>query len=141
MISDLRGDSISSVDILDSGLFEATMDSGAVLTSKSSVVPEFSIGSVQTVDASAAASVNLSKKAGSSKNLSFGFKIPRGKDATIAVDPTVESLPAGSTPAIQTSPITDGLRIKFYIPKGEKGEKGDENIYVGCEPPEDTSQI
>ena len=52
------------------------------------IVPNFSIGTVNTVENSDPANVSL---AGSEKNIKINFDIPKGKNGTDAISPLIET--------------------------------------------------
>lgn len=98
-LEDLRGESISSIEINSNGGISVTTSLGNVLESYGTIIPEFVVNSVSTVESSNNANVSVSKDA----------------DGKWAFD--------------------------FSIPKGERGEKGDDNIHIGPTPPEDPNKI
>ena len=98
-LEDLRGESISSIEVNSNGGISITTSLGNVLESSGTIIPEFIVNSVSTVESSNNAKVSVSKDA----------------DGKWAFD--------------------------FSIPKGQRGEKGDDNIHIGPTPPEDPNKI
>lgn len=141
-LSDLRGDSIQSVNIIDdSGALEVTMTSGKKIVSTGSVLPIFNTGTTETLDwdQSAVATIN---KTNAPREWALDVKIPRGKPATVTVVESVEKLPPESQPYVtDLNPSISDANLKFGIPQGEKGDPGDENVYIGCTEPTDKTQI
>lgn len=149
-LDDLRGDSITNVEINDYGKFEVTTsykrktESGEFLiesskyTTENSVLPTFNQGYTNTLAPDDDAHVTVTKNGVNGWDLNFA--IPRGRDARVSVSRTLTVEP--DVPAAVINEGTDAnAQLRFEIPKGEKGDKGDENVYIGCEPPEDLNMI
>ena len=149
-LDDLRGDSVTGVEVNDDGKIEITTsykrktENGEYLiesstyTSENSVLPTFKQGYTNTLSPDDDAHVTVTKAGPNEWDLNFA--VPRGKDAKIAVSRTVTV--ESDVPAAVINEGTDtNAQLRFDIPKGEKGDKGDENVYIGCEPPEDLNMI
>ena len=149
-MDDLRGDSISNIEINELGQLEITTsykrktENGEMLTESSklttdnSVFPEFRSGYVQTVSPDDKANVTFSKTG--PKEFEMNFTIPRGRDASISVSRTV-SVESDEPAAVINEGTASNAQLRFEIPRGVKGDKGDENVHIGCEPPENTDMI
>ena len=147
-LDDLRGDSISNIEINDLGQLEVTTsykrktENGEMLYESSkysttnTVLPEFVSGSVNTISADDKASVILSKT-GNPREWEMNFSIPRGRDSSIYVSRTV-TLEPDEPAAVINEGTPSNAQLRFEIPKGEKG---DENVHIGCEPPANTDMI
>lgn len=147
-LDDLRGDMISNVEINHLGQIEVTTsykrktENGEILketskyTTENNVLPEFKTGSVNTVSSDDQANVILSKTS-NPKEWEMNFAIPRGRDASISVSRTV-TLEPGEPAAVINEGTPSNAQLRFEIPKGEKG---DENVHIGCEPPANTDMI
>lgn len=70
----------------------------------------------------------------------MNFAIPSGRNAEISVYDTVTLEPGSAANVVNKGTKADA-HLLFEIPRGEKGDKGDEHIYVGTVAPEDTSLI
>ena len=64
----------------------------------------------------------------------MSLKVPKGKPASITVVNSVEKLAPDAQPYVtDLNPDISDANLKFGIPQGEKGDKGDENIAIGCQ--------
>lgn len=150
-LDDLRGDSITGVEINRDGQLEISTsykrktESGEVLTETSvystsnTVLPTFKAGYTNTVSPDDQANVTISKTS-DPKEWELNFAIPRGREATIDVSRTV-TVDSGTPAAVINEGTPSNAQLRFEIPKGEKGDPGDQNIHIGCEAPEDTDKI
>ena len=150
-LDDLRGDTITDVDINDLGQIEITTsykrktENGEMLfdtskySTKNTVLPEFKEGYTTTVSPDDLANVTLNKTS-NPREWEMNFSIPRGRDASVSVSRTITLEPNEPAVVINEGTSTNA-QFRFEIPKGEKGDKGDENVYIGCEPPTNTDMI
>ena len=150
-LDDLRGDTITSLDVNDLGQLEITTsykrktENGEMLIESSkyhtenTVLPEFKAGYVNTISPDDNANVTLNKTS-NPREWEMNFSIPRGRDASVSVSRTVTLEP--DEPAVVINEGTShNVQLRFEIPKGMKGDKGDENVHIGCEPPANTDMI
>ena len=68
--------------------------------------------------------------------------MPKGKPATVTVVEQVDKLSPDAQPFVtDLNPSISDANLKFGIPQGEKGDPGDQNVFIGCYTPVDTTQI
>ena len=141
-VSDLKGDTIDQVNIIDAdGSLEVVMSSGKVIKATGTVLPRFEVGVVNTVEHDQNAEVIIDKT-NAPRDWRFNFNLPKGRPATVSIVSEVEKLAPDAQPYVtDLNPDLSDANLKFGIPQGEKGEPGDQNIFVGCEEPEDTEMI
>lgn len=150
-LDDLRGDSITGVDINDDGKLEITTaykrktESGEFLietskyTTENTVLPEFRTGYVTTVGPDDKANVSIVKTS-NPKEWEINYAIPSGRNATIDISRTI-TLDPDTPAAVINEGTLNNAQLRFEIPQGKKGDPGDQNIYIGCDEPEDKDQI
>lgn len=141
-LSDLRGDSIAEVNITDKeGALEITMTSGRRIISVGSVLPRFVAGTIETVEYDQLPQISIDKT-NAPREWALDLKVPTGKPATVTVVEQVDKLAPDAQPFVtDLNPSISDANLKFGIPQGEKGDPGDQNVFIGCYTPVDTTQI
>lgn len=151
-MDELRGDSISKIDINNSGQLEIEtsysrrnskgeyLQKSSVYKTENTVLPEFVHGSTTTISYDSKANVTVSKTS-NPKEWSLNFAIPSGRDAEVSVSRTITLEPDKPAAVINESSHAHKAQLRFEIPKGVKGDKGDENIHIGCNEPTDKNKI
>ena len=141
-LSDLRGDSIAEVNITDKeGALEIIMTSGRRIISVGSVLPRFVAGTIETVEYDQLPQISIDKT-NAPREWALDLKVPKGKPATITVVEQVDKLAPDAQPFVtDLNPSISDANLKFGIPQGEKGDPGDQNVFIGCYTPVDTTQI
>lgn len=141
-LSDLRGDSIAEVNITDKeGALEITMTSGRRIISVGSVLPRFVAGTIETVEYDQLPQISIDKT-NAPREWALDLKVPKGKPATVTVVEQVDKLSPDAQPFVtDLNPSISDANLKFGIPQGEKGDPGDQNVFIGCYTPVDTTQI
>lgn len=102
-------------------------------------MPEFRTGSITTVGPDDKANVSINKTS-NPKEWEINYAIPSGRNATVDISRTITLDPDTPAAVINEGTLTNA-QLRFEIPKGQKGDPGDQNIYIGCNAPEDKSQI
>ena len=117
------------------------MTSGRRIISVGSVLPRFVAGTIETVEYDQLPQISIDKT-NAPREWALDLKVPKGKPATVTVVEQVDKLAPDAQPFVtDLNPSISDANLKFGIPQGEKGDPGDQNVFIGCYTPVDTTQI